>query len=574
MITWRDYQSEAIDQVFVGWEKYQRMLGVAATGAGKTNLFWGVVDRFLAQYPTARALVVAHREELISQPKERVNKFFPHLKNKVGIVMGQQDEPHKQILIGTIQTVGGRSKKRLEQILRYGKIDLLIIDEAHHAEAPQYYSLYRNLMAVNPLLKVLGVTATPERGDKKLLTKIFEHEVFNIGVRRLIDDGHLCEPIFHGIKTKVDLSKTKVNGSGGKRDYKTDDLVSAFETADVFDLVVKTHLAHCSDRPTVIFTVSVDGAIRLTDKLKAAGVKAVALYSARKGESPATAKERRKDALEGMKVGRYTCLVNVMITTEGFDFPPLEYLHIVRPTKSDGLWLQMVGRVLRPSPATGKTVATIFDYQAKEDRCLEQRMMIYKKPKRHRESPEEPVVRGAPRDDRPKSTGETELVIMDYFNRREEAWLNTPDGWRCIQLGKGKDPKSGRMVERGLALSPDGLALWAIWRFCGDKQLGIRGDRWAKAKVLASGDAHQNLQMIDSFTQAYGDRIIMNRSAGWRNREPSDGFRQWGRSLKVYQEGMKQGELSDAINHKLIMDAVRRGLKEAARLEQEQILEF
>ena len=614
MITWRKYQSDAIEKVFDAWNKYRRILGVAATGAGKTQIFWGVVDRFITENPSARILIVAHREELITQPKERVEKFFPHLRNKVGIVMGAaHNECHRQILIGTIQTVGGRSKKRLEEIQRYGKIDLLIIDEAHHAEAPQYFGLWRALMAANPDLKVLGVTATPERGDRKLLTKIFEHEVFNIGVRSLIDEGHLCEPIFHGIKTKVDLSKLKVNGSGGKRDYKLDGLVSAFETKDVFDHVVKTHLENCGDRPTVIFTVSVNGAIRLTERLKAAGVKAVCIYSARKAKKKTTiedivkafvspdlpdedqaidpiddleediealrrdetgseAKARRKDALDGMKSGKYTCLVNVMIATEGFDLPALEFLHIVRPTKSDGLWIQMVGRVLRTSPETGKTVATIFDYLPKDERNFEQRMLIYKKPKRKREMPEGAAEGGGGgKEARPDSTGEVELVLLDYFNRREEAWLQTNDGWRCIQLGKGVDPKSGRKVERGLALSPDGIQLWAIWRFCGDRMLGILGDRWAKAKVLSSGDAHENLQRISEFTQAYGDKIIMNRSAAWRNRVPSPGLVQWGRSLKVYREGMNQGQLSDAINNKIIMRAVYKGQKDAAEAEKEAL---
>jgi superfamily II DNA or RNA helicase len=909
MITWRDYQSEAIDKVFTGWEKYQHMLGVAATGGGKTAVFWGIVDRFLELFPNARVLIAAHREELISQPFDRVNQFFPHLRNKVGIVMGDADAPHKQIVIATIQTIGGRSGRRLSNMLKYGKIDLLIIDEAHHAEAPQYYNVFRVLLEKNPLLKTLGVTATPERGDRKLLTKIFEHEVFNIPIRRLIDEGHLCEPIFHGIKTKVDLDSVRVNGKGGKRDYKTDDLVNAFETEDVFKLVVETHMQHCNHRPTVAFTVSVKGAKRLAEMMNNRGVKAVAIY----GDM---SKEDRRDAIDGMKSGKYTFLSNCLVATEGFDLPKLECLHMVRPTKSDALYIQCldtetevltldgwarytdvstgdmvagydidtkeirwvpvrekfvrfvgegesmieydsptlnfrvtdghrmireskikknrgfvtagvlahyasgtylpiagyekaegvpltddeirfvgwfvtdgtrdyktnriticqsehqqynqdivkclegcgfkysisrseygegnlykansaslrynishgnprgtnkdlrgwadledyldknlslsmenldrrqlgvfleavhlgdghkqngqswtqrsyhistgnllfaerlqslcvrrgykcnistlyyntnplyilhikdtdrrfvagqdlpnrqhitanepkpneivwcvqndlgtlvtrrrgqvlimgncVGRVLRLSPETGKNHADIFDYLPMDNRNFEQRMQIYKKPKRPRESPEEPIARGEG-PPKPKSTGEIEMVILDYFNRREEAWLQTTEGWRCIQLGKGVDPKSRRQVERGLALSPDGMQLWAIWRFVGDKQFGIRGDRWAKAKIIGDGDAHQNLQMIDTFTQEYGNRIIMSRSAEWRNREPSPGFMQWGRSMQVYQEGMKQGELSDAINEKLILDAVRRGMKEASKLEREKALEF
>lgn len=567
-----------------------------------TNIIWGVVERFLIDNPKARVMLVAHREELIAQPETRVKEFFPGLRSKIGVVMGSRNEPHKQIIIGTIQTVGGRSGKRLSNVTCFGKIDLLIIDEAHHAEAPQYFNLFNALKAINPDLQTFGVTATPERGDKKLLTRIFQKEAFNIGVRRLIDEGHLCEPIFHGIKTKVDLSDVGVNGTGGKRDYVAGKLVSAFETKDVFDLVVRTHLENCGHRPSVIFTVSVDGAKRLTKKLCDAGIKAVAIYSQVKqkgkkkpsykslfeddpdfkdsdeevtaydpdmpeddGKDPKT---RRREAIEGMHSGRYTCLVNVMIATEGFDFPKLECLHIVRPTKSDALWIQMVGRVLRLSP--GKTHADVFDYLPLDDRNFEQRMQMYKPPKKHRASPEEPITRGAGKV-KPRSTGEMEIVLLDYFGRKQDAWLESIDGWRCIQLGKGYDHKKKRTVDRGLALSPDGQELWAIWRTCGDQVLGIRGDRWAKARVIATGDVDKNLAMIDDYTQRYGDKIIMSRSAAWRNKAPSNGMIQWGKREDVYKEGMSQGELSDAINHKLIMDAVYRGIKHATAQEAQEM---
>ncbi len=580
MINWRSYQTDAMDRAFLEWQNYKNILGVAATGAGKTQILLGIIDRFLKDRPKARILIVAHREELISQPKERVHNFFPHLKPKIGIVMGGQDEPHKQIVIATVQTVGGRSGKRLDEMLTYGKIDLLVIDEAHHAEANQYYQLYLNLKAANPEMKVLGVTATPERGDKKLLTRIFQTECFNIPVRRLIDEGYLVEPIFHGIKTKIDLRDTKVNGSGGKRDYKQDELVSAFETKDVFKLVVDTHLQNCGDQPTVVFTVSVNGAIELTKMMRAAGVKAVALYGARRKRADGTvdaddfqeesAKERRRDAIEGMKSGKYTCLVNVMILTEGFDFPPLQCLHIVRPTKSDALYIQIVGRVLRQFE--GKTHADIYDYLPVDDRNFEQRMQMYKPARRKR------AVMAAPTrsagDPKPKSTGETEVVLMDYFNRRDEAWLDDPDGWRCIQLGKGYDAKKNRTVERGLALSPDGNDLWVTWRTCGDRKLGTRGDRWAEAHLLAGGDVDRNLELIDSFVAQYGDKIIMNRSATWRNRPASENLKRWGVSEKVYVEGMQQGTLSDAIGRKIIMSAVERSMKKMRQANKAEDLEL
>lgn len=562
MIVWRDYQLEALESVLNDWQEADRLLGVAATGAGKTNILWGTIDRFLQANQNARVLVVAHRAELINQPEKRAREFFPHLVKKIGVVMGDRDEPHRQIIIGTIQTVGGRGTtaqkpgKRLNGILRYGPIDLLIIDEAHHAEASQYYNTFLALQAVNPAVKVLGVTATPERGDKKLLTRIFQKETFNIGIRRLVDEGYLCKPVFKAVQTRIDLKGIKVTGSGANRDFDANALVSAVETSDVFDLVVKTHLTECGDRPTIAFVVSVAGAKRLADLFCNAGVKAKAVY----GDMPPT---ERLDALEGIQSGKYTCLVNVGVLTEGTDLPGVECIHMIRPTKSDALFIQAVGRGLRLSP--GKERALILDYAPLPDRSFEQRMKLEELLKVKREK----VAVRADGISKPKptSTGEVEIMIVDYFARQRAAWLIDQEGWRCIYLGRGTDQKTMRPIERGLALSPDGLTLWAIYRYCKDPQTGVMGDRWHTAKIMAEGDAQKNLALIDFYTDKHGSRGILNPTAPWRLKTPPDWLIEKGRKYGLYRDGMTHGALSDAINQMDIKNAVRRAVKASLTLQ-------
>ena len=513
-----------------------------------TNLIWGTVDRHLQQVkPNARSLIVAHRSELIKQPKRRAKEFFPHLANKVGIVMGKESQPNKQIIIGTIQTVGGKSGKRLQRILQYGKIDLLIIDEAHHAEAAQYYNLYLKLLAANPDLKVLGVTATPERGDRKLLTRIFQFEAYNIGIKRLIDAGHLCRPVFKGVSTRIDLSKVASSGNGGKRDYREKDLVAAVETANVFDLVIKTHLAECGDLPTLAFVVSVAGAKRLAEMFCRVGVRAKAVY----GEM---SDADRVDALSGFENGKYTCLVNVGVLTEGTDLPLTRCIHMVRPTRSDPLYIQMVGRGLRLWP--GKEFLLVLDYAPMPERSFEQRMKLDAPIKRK-------IMRKQVTGDRvtqpkPQSTGETETILLDYFARKPVAWLVDPDGWRCIQLGRGIDERTNKPIERGLALSPDGLTLWAIYRYCRDPQTGQMGDRWETAKILAQGDAQKNLSLIDLYAAKHGKKALLNPQAPWRSNPPPEWLIEKGRKRGVYEEGMTHGALSDALNRITIMSAVKR----------------
>ncbi len=536
-IEWRPYQTEIIESVFEDWQTHNSVLAVAATGAGKTNILWGIVERFIGETPCARIVVLAHRKELIEQPLARLGQFWPHLVNRAGIVMADQNECHRQIIIATVQTLGSKSGKRITELLRYGKIDLLIIDETHHCAAAQYRTVINKLKECNAGLKLLGVTATPERGDKKSLAEIFEKESANVGVLRLIDEGHLCEPRVHGVKTNIDLSGVSVQGSGGSRDYNQQELVAAVETEDCFKLVVKTHIEKINHRPTIAFVPSVKGAYRLAEMLQAQGIRA-------KAADGATPKAEREAVINDFKAGRITCICNVALWTEGLDLPNLECCHLVRPTKSDALYLQMVGRVLRTYP--GKEFAEIFDYQPLGSRNLEQRM-IKLGLKRRKPSQFAGAGVGGGMTDKPlhKAGDHVEYVLLDYFGKRKEAWQATPDGWRIISLGKGEDS-----IDRSLAVSPDGAQLWAIWR--------KEGDRWNQAKLYLQGDFDAVKAKTEEFVSKYGQGAIVRSNAYWRNRPPSESQIAFGQKLRVYQSGMNAGKLSDAINEKLIMQAIKR----------------
>lgn len=564
VIEWRPYQLTAIDNVFVQWKRVDGTIVVLPTGGGKTITAWGVVDRIMQSEPNARCLFYAHTTELVDQPYNTVRDYFPHLLSKVGVVQADRDEPHKQHIIATIQTAGGKSGKRIEKILQYGPIDYLIVDECHHAAAQQHVNFIKRLRRENPNLKILGISATPARGDKKLLTDIFQNEAFYISIKELVDLGWLVEPIFHRIRTKVDASKLKLSGSGDRREFTHDSTVNAVELDpdDCFKFVIETHLENCKDEPTIAFTPSVNGAKKLAEMFRAVGIRAIHV-------SGKSTDDELTDAYEGMWSGKYTCIVNCDKLIEGFDMKILRHCHLVRPVNSDSRYIQMVGRTLRIFKEGGKTHADIWDYHAQDERDFEQRMQLFKLPRMKLDTPRK---RGAPKPkDYPKPTGEIEHTIMDYFRRRDEAWQTDDHGWRCIKLGKGTDAKTKRPVERGLALSPDGLELWAIWRFLGIPEIGVRADRWAKGRVISKGDIKINLAKIDEFTQLYGSRIVMDRSAAWRRKEPSPGLLRWGQKENVYREGMNQGELTDAISKKVILDAVKRGIREATREEQQQM---
>lgn len=544
MIQWRPYQTEIIENVFTDWRRFSSLLVVAATGAGKTNVLFGITDRFMTENPGSRIMILAHRKELIDQPLARLGQFWPQRAMSAGIVMGNSNECHRQIVIATVQTVGHKNGKRIAEVLSYGKIDLLITDEAHHVSAASYQQVIATLKAANPGLKHLGVTATPERGDKKSLNETYQHESSNVGVVRLIDEGFLCQPKVHGVKTSIDLSWVSVHGSGGNRDYNNQQLVAAVETSDCFKLVVKTHKEKIGNRPTIAFVPSVAGAYKLAELLRAEGIAAIAADGT-------TDKGDRETILSDFKCGRYTCLINVALWTEGLDLPNLECCHLVRPTKSDALYMQMVGRVLRTHP--GKELAEIFDYQPLGDRNLEMRMemlgikrkkMVGKFAQRGDGAmPEGPTLH--------KAGDQVEYIMLDYFKKRKEAWIDV-DGWRIVGLGKGADN-----IERSMAVSPDGCQLWAIWR--------KEGERWNQAKCYLTGDFDTVAKQADEFVRKHGSRMVQAK-APWRKRPPTEKMIQFGQKLKVYQPSMTAGQLSDAINQKLVMQAIQRSndMKELA----------
>lgn len=537
MIQWRPYQTEIIENVFADWQRFHSLLVVGATGMGKTNVLWGIADRFITENPGARVMVLAHRQELISQPLARLERFWPQRATSAGIVMGNSNECHRQIVIATVQTVGHKNGKRLAEVLSYGKIDLLITDECHHVSASSYQQVITTLKAANPDLKHLGVTATPERGDKKSLNETYQHESSNVGVVRLIEEGFLCQPAVHGVKTSIDLSWVSVHGSGGNRDYNQQQLVAAVETSDCFKLVVKTHVEKCGHRPTIAFVPSVAGAYKLAEMLRAEGIAAVAADGT-------TDKGDRETILADFKRGRYTCLVNVALWTEGLDLPNLECCHLVRPTKSDALYMQMVGRILRTYP--GKTVADIFDYQPMGDRNLEMRMEMLGI-KRKKVMTGKFAARGDGAMVEPtlhKAGDMIEYVMLDYFKKRTEAWITAGEGWRIVGLGKGADG-----IERSMAVSPDGCELWAVWR--------REGERWNQAKRYLVGDFDTVAQKADEFVRKHGGRMVQAK-APWRKGPPSEKMAKFGQQLKVFQPSMTAGQLSDAINQKLVMQAIQR----------------
>lgn len=456
----RKYQREAIDAVRREWKSHKDVLGIAPTGAGKTVIFISLILELFQEKPDARIVVIAHREELITQPVERLRMVDSEWlttglmeKPKVGILMGDQKDYDRQLTIATVQTLSRES--HLKKLLAHGHIDYLITDEAHHAIAPAYTRVRDGLRKANPEMRHLGVTATPERGDGLAMANAFEKIAFRITIADLVRAGYLVKPTWLAISTQIDLSGVKTTAG----DFQQSQLAERFDTAACRALVVAAHKEYAHDRPAIAFTTSVKGAHDLAQAFRDAG------YTAASADGTTDKVERRK-ILADFRAGKFQVLVNCSLWTEGLDVPEIACIHLARPTKSDALYIQMVGRGLRPTP--NKSDCLILDYLPAAARNVAMLGDILGCP-----IPREELLKQFSKQKTPGATqigftfdgdsfdanGLDMQIIAKELNYLEQSpWIwHRYDGLLTLGCGRGDDG-----IERILAIQDN--RLYGIWR--------------------------------------------------------------------------------------------------------------
>jgi len=333
----RPYQQAAVDKVFEAWQSSVATLLVMPTGCGKTITFAEVIRR----RPPGRAMLLAHREELIFQGAEKIKAVAgiqPDIE-MADLHAGSDLFSKSAVVVSSIQTqnAGENGDGRMT---RFDPADfgLLIIDEAHHACAPSYRRVidyYRR----NPNLKVLGVTATPDRSDEQALGRIFETVACDYEMRNAIHDGWLV-PIKQRAVTVDGLDYSSVRTTAG--DLNGADLARVMEYEEALHGVVHPTVELAAGRKTLVFAASVAHAERMCE-----------IFNRHKKNSArfvcgATPKDQRREMLADYAAGRFQILCNVGVATEGFDEPGIEVVVMARATKSRSLYAQMAGRGTRP----------------------------------------------------------------------------------------------------------------------------------------------------------------------------------------------------------------------------------
>lgn len=341
----RPYQTEARRRIHAEWDAgHRRTLLVLPTGTGKTVVFAAVAEDCVRA--GQRVLVLAHRGELLDQAADKIHR-------STGLRCALEQARHSsldsplRITVGSVQSLG--QEKRLARF-DHDWFGAIIIDEAHHAITGGY----RQVLDWFPDARVLGVTATPDRGDMQNLGKVFDSLAYEYRLQDAIAEGYLCPILAQTIPLQLDL--TGVELSAG--DFAADGIDAALDP--YLDQIAAQMEIHCAGRRTVVFLPLIKTSQKFRDILQEHGFRAAEVNGQDYNHRD------RAAVLDAFAAGKYDVLCNSMLLTEGWDCPPVDCVVVLRPTKVRSLYSQMVGRGTRPSP--GKKNLLLLDFLWMTDR--------------------------------------------------------------------------------------------------------------------------------------------------------------------------------------------------------------
>lgn len=332
----RPYQQAALTAVLDEWDRgVDKTLLVLPTGTGKTIVFSAVAEEAVKH--GGRVLILAHRGELLDQAADKLRKA-------TGLVSALEKAESSclgswyRVAVGSVQSL-----QRQSRLDRFSPdyFSTIIIDEAHHCLSDSYQRVLSHFKSAH----VLGVTATPDRGDMRNLGQYFETLAYEYTLPQAIRDGYLTPIKALTVPLRLDLSSVGVQNG----DFKAGDLGTALDP--YLDAIADEMLKNCADRKTVVFLPLVKTSKKFRDILNAKGFRAAEVN----GES-----DNRAEILRDFEAGKYNVLCNSMLLTEGWDCPSVDCVIVLRPTKVRSLYSQMVGRGTRLFP--GKDHLLLLDF--------------------------------------------------------------------------------------------------------------------------------------------------------------------------------------------------------------------
>lgn len=547
----RDYQSKALEMIDATFfTPIQRQAVVLPTGAGKTVLFsW--LAKYWVEYRAeqfrlpAKVLILVHRDELVDQAVDKLHQVAPDL--HVGVVKAERDEHDAQIIVGSVQTLQKPSRSAA-----LGPVGLIIVDECHHATAPSYRRVLERLDALDmsgefDVLpygpKVLGVTATLSRSDGGNLGEIWQEITYRVDILDLIELGHLVDVTGRRVTVDGFTLEGVVQRAG---DYAPGSLSEALISADAQRVTADAYMEYASDRSGIVFVPSVDAAHEFTDEFRRRGLKTETVW----GAMP---KEERRSILDQFRKGDIQVLTNCMVLTEGFDAPIASCAVIARPTKSAELYVQMVGRVLRPFP--GKENALVLDIAGATEEHRLATLADLTSRRIEVVQPGESLTRAVTREIANGNPFLQDYVVnsyqVDLFGRSRARWLQTKAGVWFI-----------RTRDSLFFVWPDGPDRYKV----GKRPIHTAGGEW----LVTGAEFDTAREWVETEATAEDERNVSgggarlaSRNASWYKRRSEPSMAQINMALRygVNPEGMSKGQISDAIDTVIATDLLDRALQ-------------
>ncbi|KAL1925412.1 uncharacterized protein VTP21DRAFT_295 [Calcarisporiella thermophila] len=348
----RPYQQACMDACLEAYKHgHKRQIVSLPVGSGKTVIFSNLISRIPPPSPEAtKTLVVAHREELLDQAMRQIKHANPDL--WVEIDQGKRHATGlAEVIVASVPSLGRANSARLHKY-NPSEFKCIIIDEAHHAAAQSYLRILDHFgaTAADTRIFVWGCSATIRRHDGLRLSEVFDYIAYHRDFLQMITEGWLCNVKVTTIKTTSDISQVRTHRS----DFREGELSRAVNTPIRNEIVVRSYQKLAEGRKTtLVFATDIAHTFDLCNAFRARGIDARLITSR-------TTSAERQELLHGFRTGEFPVLVNCGILTEGTDIPTIDCILMARPTKSNVLFQQMLGRGMRL--ANGKEDCLVLDF--------------------------------------------------------------------------------------------------------------------------------------------------------------------------------------------------------------------
>jgi superfamily II DNA or RNA helicase len=471
----------------------------------------------LLRHRPGRALVLAHRDELIEQAVGKLRWINPGI--EIGVVKAERDGHAAPVVVASVQTLSRR--QRLARLVPdFGTI---VIDEAHHAPADTYRRILGHCRAWHPEGPlVVGVTATPERGDRKSLRQVFERVVYQKSLLEMMQAGYLADLRAIQVLLQANFDAVRVR----QGDFVESDLETLLVEANAPVHVVAAFETQAAERKALLFTPTVAMAHAMAETFCTAGIPAEALD----GRTPLG---ERRAILQRLHTGQTRVVANCAVLTEGFDEPSVDCIIMARPTRSRPLYQQMLGRGTRTYP--GKSDCLVLDVVGVSSRhTLQSASALFgcSPDDLHTQSVTEMMAERErrERDHQEAIAGRLRSTPVNLFARRQLRWVQTRQGAWVLSLG----------AQHGtLRLVPAGDATWQV----------IQVQRQAVATVVADNLPLAYAQGLgEDIARRLGVESLSDAEAPWRGQPASE--KQMALLFRLgvtVQPGLTKGEAADQI---------------------------